>query len=332
MKKGILLFALFLANVNASEVSKEEIARDIYFGTEILDVKEHSLSMAQMILTRQPSWEKHKDLIISKTSKILSSDLYQNNVAKVISKNFTKNELLELQEIMKSPVMLKWFNKMPQFLPELTMVTTNHVMPAINELVTEIQVNENYLSNSTQDQKVWDTFKELFKAQNCSGVHLEADNILKAMPQNTHALYSKGYCYQIENSLDKSLKYFQKLLNINPKYRHVNSNVANVYLMMHNNEKALEYANKEVNLYPQSTDSFYMLAKVHGYIGNKEESLNAFGKSLHLDPNNVRSLYEQAFLMLKNGEKRESCEMFEKAAQIEPSINNAPMKIEACGI
>ena len=332
MKKGFVLFLLLITKVNASEISKEEIARNIYFGAEILDVKDHSLSMTKMILSRQPSWERHQDLITTKTSKILSSDSYQINVAKVISKHFSIEELLQLQEIMKNPVMLKWFNKTPKFMPELTMVTTDHVMPAINELVTEIRVTENYLSYNEKDKKIWNTFKELFKAQNCSGIHFEADKILKDEPQNIHALYSKGYCYQIENSLNDSLKYFQKVLSINPKYRHTNLNVANVYLMLHEDEKALDYANKEVDLYPQSTDSFHMLAKVHGYIGNREASLNAFSKSLHLDPNNIRSLYEQALLMFKNGEKVESCEIFEKAALIEPAISKLPIKIEACGI
>lgn len=330
MKNLLILLIIFAFSSNAKDISNEELARDIFFGVEILNIDEHSKSMAQMIITRQPQWEAHKTLISERAFKILSSESYQHNISKIISKNFSRAELLQLKKIMKEPVMLKWYKEMPNFWPEITMTTTDHVLPEINNLITELQIKDNYLSTKVNDSNQ-KTFEEFFKVGDCSSVHSKADEFLRTNSKDIHALYAKGYCLQIEKSYDQALEYFVKVFEINPKFRHINLNLANIYLMQREEEEAIKYATKDVDLYPQSSDSFYMLAKVHGYIGNKEPSLKAFHKSLQLNPKNLMSLYEQAFLLLNNGEKVESCKLFERAAAIEPKMNSMPLKKEACG-
>ncbi|TMO60305.1 DUF2059 domain-containing protein [Pseudoalteromonas aurantia] len=192
MRKMIFLLALFgLPAFAAVDEDKVELARTIFYGSDVMDLEEHTNSLTQMILTRKPHWEKHKDLISTRVSNVFASSSYQRKIAIIMAKSFSYDELKQLAEIMKTPVMTKWNRNMPEFLPQITMVTTDHVMPIIDELSNEILENE---SRSTTNNSMPSQLENLVKTGDCQAVKNLAEQILLNENRDIEALYFKGFC------------------------------------------------------------------------------------------------------------------------------------------
>jgi tetratricopeptide (TPR) repeat protein len=330
MRKIIFLLSfLGLPAFSAVEEEKVELARDIFYGSDVMDLKEHTNSLTQMILTRKPHWEKHKDLISDRVSNVFASSSYQRSVALIMAKNFSYDELMQLAEIMKTPVMAKWNKKMPEFLPEITMVTTDHVMPIIDELANEILEIESRLS--TNDKKPSD-FENLVKNGDCQGVKDLADKRLINKNRDIESLYFKALCLMREQKNEQAMSLFLEVNQSNANYRRVNYNLAQLYLNNNDLNSAIEYATIDSKSYPSDSDSYGILGIAYGYSGDKNESLRYFNESLKLNPKNIRSMYELALLYLRNGEKEESCKVFQNAEILEPNIAKLAAKKDACGL
>ncbi|WP_028112450.1 tetratricopeptide repeat protein [Ferrimonas kyonanensis] len=331
MRSLFFLFALLGLPAVADVVEEEkiELARSIFYGSDVLDLAEHSNAMTQMILTRKPHWEKHKEVISARVSKLLSSSSYQRKVAAIVAKNFSGDELLQLAEIMKSPVMAKWNKRMPEFWPQITMVTTDHVMPIVDELAKEILEIESRNTTSNQEPS---EFEKLVKSGNCPAVKSLADEAIRSNNRDVEALYFKGYCLMNEQNYTKARELFLAVYEQNPNFRRVNYNLAQIYLNENDLMSAIKHATLDSKNYPSDSDSFSLLAIAHGYNGNKNESLKYFDESLRLNPKNMRSLYELALLYLRNGEKQESCKVFQSAEIHNPNIAKSAAKKDACGL
>lgn len=338
-KKIIFILVITLSGCASADLpithdlskDKNEIAKEVFFGSDVLDIDEYSSSMTKMLLTRQPQWGIHKALIKDRATKMFSSDSYQNKVANIIANNFTETELLELKELMKNPVMKKWNKKFTEFLPEVTMATTDHFLPEFYNLMTAIREEDNYLSKTEEEVQLLNNLNSLIRSNNCSDAIALSEKKLMTDANSIHAIYAIGFCYQVDEQYEKALSLLLDVYKLNPRHRHINYNLAKVLLILNKDEDALKHANMEVELYPENSNSFYMLAKVHGYIGNKEESLKSFDKSLQLNPKNIKSLLDLAFLYLHNGDKIESCDILKKAELINPSVSELPINKEACG-
>ena len=244
MKNVIFIFALFGLPVAADVGNKEkvELARSIFYGSDIFDSSEHSSAMTQMILMRKPHWEKHKELISTRVSNLLSSSSYQKKVASVVAKNFSNDELLQLAEIMKSPVMAKWNKKMPEFWPQITMITTDHVVPVIDELAKEILQRE---SQNTANNQRTSELEKLVDNGDCKAAKTLADEIIGKNNSDIEALYLKGYCLMNEQNYSQARELFLTVHKINSNYRRVNYNLAQIFLHDNDLESAVNYASQD---------------------------------------------------------------------------------------
>ncbi|TMP13173.1 hypothetical protein, partial [Pseudoalteromonas ruthenica] len=80
----------------AVDEDKVDLARTIFYGSDVMDLEEHTNSLTQMILTRKPHLEKHKDLISTRVSNVFASSSYQRKIAIIIAKSFSYDELKQL--------------------------------------------------------------------------------------------------------------------------------------------------------------------------------------------------------------------------------------------
>lgn len=300
MKRVVFIIFFIAMQAHADPLQSENIqlAKAVFFDSKGMNIDDHIDSMTQMILTRKPEWEKYRELIRVKVEGIFSSESYQNKVAKIISKNFTHNDLVELSDIMNQPVMIKWNKRMPQFWPEIAMTTTDHVLPIIGDLVYEIAEKERTISDSKEFTGEENQCLKLIRNNKCKELHVYADIFLKNNPNDIEALYSKGYCYHKEKSYNQAERFFLAVYGQNTDYRRVNYNLAQLYLDVGTHELALKYAVNETKLHPEDPDSFILLALVY----------------------------------LKNNDNVKACETFRNAEIIEPRVVNFPEKLEACGL
>lgn len=283
----------------ASQEDKDvELARDIFFNSSAMNINEHIESMTDMLISRQPEWEKYRELIRDKVEGILLSDSYQVKISKIISKNFNHEDLVQLSEIMSQPVMVKWNKTSHKFWPQIAMETTDHVLPLVGDLVNEITVKERTISDYQDSGDEGKRFTRLIRNNRCDELQTYADEVLRKAPDNIEALYSKGYCYHKGLSYSKAEQLFSMVYEQDSEYRRINYNLAQLYLDIGEYRQALKYAIDETNLHPEDPDTFMLLA----------------------------------FLHLKNNDKTKACESFKEAEAINPRVASYQPKIEACSL
>jgi tetratricopeptide (TPR) repeat protein len=300
MKKVIFLLLFIIVQASASTQDNEsfELAKTIFFKSNASNINDHINSMTEMVITRQPEWDKYRGLIRDKVEVILTSESYQDKVAIIISKNFTHGDLLLLSEIMSRPVMVKWNKTAPQFWPEIAMATTDHILPLVGNLVKDIAEKERGISDYEESGDEAKKLISLIRNNKCNELQVYADELLKNNPNQINALYSKGYCHHKGLSYNQAEQLFLKVYKQNSKYRRINYNLARLYLDLGKHRQALGYATDETNLNPEDPDSFVLLA----------------------------------LAQLKNKDKVKACDSFKEAALIDPRITNFPLKLEACGL
>lgn len=298
MKKLLVLMLVMATQVQAKLAKNEDmqLARSVFFESESINIDEHIDSMTQMIITRQPHWEKYRDLIRGKVRGILSSEAYQNEVAQIISKNFTQSDLAQLSKIMKQPVMVKWNRTAPLFWPEIAMVTTDHVLPITNELVREISEKERSISDGLASNDKGRKLTNLLRNNKCAELYDFTDQIFQREPKDIEALYARGYCRLKEKSYKQAEKLYLEVYQQNKEYRRINYNLARLYLDTRKSQQALKFAVKETKLNPTDPDSFVLLG----------------------------------FTYLTNNDNKKACKAFKDAELIEPKISSFEPKIRAC--
>ena len=102
-------------------------------GGQIVDIKENAISVVNVIIINNPRFENKRNDLESAFEEVLKSDKMITQMAEIYTIYFTKSELLELEKLMRNPVMVKWLKNMPLIMPELVKVNNNFLQRTIAE-------------------------------------------------------------------------------------------------------------------------------------------------------------------------------------------------------
>jgi hypothetical protein len=117
--------------VRADERSALDIAKAMVQGGQAVDVEANVVSIATVILEKNPGFDNKREALEEALVKVLTSDEMITEMAIVYLDHFSRDELLELEKLMDHPVMEKWLQNMPTIMPRLAAAQSNYVQPAI---------------------------------------------------------------------------------------------------------------------------------------------------------------------------------------------------------
>ena len=135
MKKIFLTFSFILLAIPslAKDRTSLDIAKNVVKGGQIVDIKENAISVVNVIIINNPRFENKRNDLESAFEEVLKSDKMITQMAEIYTIYFTKSELLELEKLMRNPVMVKWLKNMPLIMPELVKVNNNFLQRTIAE-------------------------------------------------------------------------------------------------------------------------------------------------------------------------------------------------------
>ena len=160
--------------------------------------------------------------------------------------------------------------------------------------------------------------------------------LLTHRPQGFADIYNKlGFIYQWRGELQKAADFFQKALNLNPKYTEAALNLAVTYNDMGLYDEAVETFNRAasvVKAQPRSLDPYIRgrLANEHARLGDLyyalglyEEALDEYRKALTLRPNLVDIMTKIGITLRDQGALDEAIRILMRVKEIHPRYSQA---------
>jgi len=160
--------------------------------------------------------------------------------------------------------------------------------------------------------------------------------LLTHRPQGFADIYNKlGFIYQWRGELQKAADFFQKALNLNPKYTEAALNLAVTYNDMGLYDEAVETFNRAasvVKAQPKSLDPYIRgrLANEHARLGDLyyalglyEEALDEYRKALTLRPNLVDIMTKIGITLRDQGALDEAIRILMRVKEVHPRYSQA---------
>ncbi|MGH7274735.1 MAG: tetratricopeptide repeat protein [Nitrospiria bacterium] len=160
--------------------------------------------------------------------------------------------------------------------------------------------------------------------------------LLTHRPQGFADIYNKlGFIYQWRGELQKAADFFQKALNLNPKYTEAALNLAVTYNDMGRYDEAVKTFNRAasvVKAQPKSLDPYIRgrLANEHARLGDLyyalglyEEALDEYRKALTLRPNLVDIMTKIGITLRDQGALDEAIRILMRVKEVHPRYSQA---------
>lgn len=147
---------------------------------------------------------------------------------------------------------------------------------------------------------------------------------LNLYPRNVRALNNLGNIMMEENKLDESVAYFEKALEVDPKWVSSLSNLGIIYsnYRFHdfNPNRALQYFQKAIEIAPKDFISRYNAAEVYAVLRMNTQAEALYLSVIQLNPTFALAYRELADLYRREKRLEESKQWLEKAKEIDPEI------------
>lgn len=115
------------------------IAKNIVMGGGFVDLEANAEQLARMLSSQNAELQGKDEIVKCFFLEYLRSDELADEMAKIYTENFSKSELEELQELLKSDAMQKWLRKMPEIMPRLIATQRTLIQRKLPELEARIR-------------------------------------------------------------------------------------------------------------------------------------------------------------------------------------------------
>ena len=116
------------------------------------------------------------------------------------------------------------------------------------------------------------------------------NEVIKVDPDFAPAIYMLGEIMLRKNRNEEALKYFQKAIELCPKWSFANNSIAQCYAELKQYDKAIEHYLKNINQEPENYNLYYNLSYTYSLNKNKVDALKYLEISLQKGFNNFDHL------------------------------------------
>ncbi len=140
-------------------------------------------------------------------------------------------------------------------------------------------------------------------------------------------LMLKGVCFIEMKQLDKAIKTFEEVIQINPKFYQSYVMKANVLCSLNKYVEGIKNYNISLDLNPKQMDT--LLKKAQSLIELKqwEQAIETYNKAIELFPNEINVYYAKAHTLREMKKFEECIDVFDQAYRIDPKdVSNSHVK------
>ena len=138
-----------------------------------------------------------------------------------------------------------------------------------------------------------------------------------------------GASYMHIGKDENTVKYYKKLLSLQPKHTDALNNSGMVYYKLKEFESAADLYQKVVEIEPSFADAHYNLGNAFRKLNSPRKACQSYKKSLELNPDDVEVLINYGHALRDYGAFADANEIFSKALKINPNLAGIRTEIDS---
>lgn len=155
---------------------------------------------------------------------------------------------------------------------------------------------------------------------NLSGFLQHSLEQIKKMPNDPKHYFDAGMIYEKMEDLDKALEMFDKVSEIDPKYRNVFAKMGNIFLGKEHYKRALQCYQKHLDENSKDASVHVSLGILHAKTGDYENAEKSLKKAVELNPESLMAYDNLIAMFLQKNEFDRAA----KAAHLAYKITKIP--------
>lgn len=152
---------------------------------------------------------------------------------------------------------------------------------------------------------------------------IRANRVLKTEPENTEAIYLKGYNYLEQNDTAKAIDHFIRSVENDPEFQDPYLQLGKIY-SERGDPRAVDFFNGALNMNPDDTETMYLLAMHYQEQKKFDKAMRTYRNILAVDSTNAKVYHNMGYMVMIYAEDfDEAIEYFDKAIQYRPDYFQA---------
>lgn len=131
-------------------------------------------------------------------------------------------------------------------------------------------------------------------------------------------LYQTGLAFVWGEKYEEALRYFEKVVEINPKYAEAYFQIGYCNGKIGRHQEAVKAYKQAISLYPYDENAYFNLGLSYRQIGNYQEEIEAYKKAIGINPNLGIAYYWLGNAYSGLDRYREAIEAYKEALRINP--------------
>tara|TARA_Y100000591_G_C21792809_1_gene677552 strand:+ start:47 stop:1360 length:1314 start_codon:yes stop_codon:yes gene_type:complete len=123
------------------------------------------------------------------------------------------------------------------------------------------------------------------------------EKVIKIDPSIVFAYYNLGLIYEKLGNLEVAKEYYHRAINSEPLFVHSYTNLGIISQKEGAKEKAIEYFGKVIDIDPNNFNSYNNLGLVYASLGKYDKAVDSYFKSLKIKENNIVAIKSLIFLL-----------------------------------
>ena len=132
-----------------------------------------------------------------------------------------------------------------------------------------------------------------------------------------------GNAEYYKNNIEKAIAYFDRALEINPKFEDAFFNKGVIFGYLNKPEEAIECYNEVLKINPKDEEALFNNGVVFGYLKKHKKALEYFDKIIYFNSKNEKAWCEKGRVLALMGKYNEAIKCLNKALEINPEFVKA---------
>ena len=151
---------------------------------------------------------------------------------------------------------------------------------------------------------------DCFNKKDLSNAEMLAEKLNIEFPDSFFIYYMMALIKENQKNTDLALKYYNKSIELNPKYSEAYNNLGNLYRQRGDYEKAINNYKQAIHFNNNFFIAYYNLGNSFKNIGKLSEAKENFKKALSIKPDFIESYNSLGDIFLISGNINNALEMF----------------------
>jgi len=152
--------------------------------------------------------------------------------------------------------------------------------------------------------------------ENLEIIYQKLNNGIDNELRQDEVYFQLGKKFDEEKYYDKAMKYYQKVISLNPKHFKAYHNIGNIYFHKNIYKKAMKYYQKAIDINPKSDETYNNIGNI--YLNNNEydKAFEYYYQTIELNPKNTNPYNNIGVLYNRKNEHNKAIEYYKKSIKI----------------